>query len=362
MQQLLQKNTTTNNTSKNTSKKMHFLPLIPKKDVNNNISSSNSGNSFNSHKRKKLNDSSLVVKTSKRWILPPRPRPGRKSCPSNNQSNSTTNHNSINSINSNIHNNNSNSNSNSNSDGNNNKHNNNRTKSLTPLSSADAVASVLPATNDNYLAFLKFDDDNTNIPKNNSNKNANASPLDLSPSSTIVSTPVNTTATVVNNRRFSEPIKRLHVNENKSFLDIYDEMQILESSTSTGSSTAKQQQDEHQNQQYLNLNDLVTDNNENELFQNNENNDDEIYNNIWKLLPRYNNTKENNKKNSANASLFEDKHDKNYSYVAPSLEELMEEQDNVTNFFDDYNSNFFSINDLNDNDNDNKLNDFDILS
>ncbi|SMN18863.1 similar to Naumovozyma castellii NCAS_0A04490 hypothetical protein [Maudiozyma saulgeensis] len=399
-----------NNSTSNNSK-LHFTPLIPKSSIskkNNNGSSTGSPH--------------LVIKTSKRWILPPRPRPGKRNVPNNNTSvTSTTSLNSNSQKHTSIS-----IPSSSTSSASNNQQNKQKITSSTTLhTTSKTVKSInIPKKelkqqqhhhhNDkiftskqqrgelNYLAFLNFEEsDETdrstsngsgqtlihdsipttrvttkNLPllmvsNNNSKemtpttsnvksasplnlakhikisgKEVPRSPLDVSPSATMVSTPNNSSAADQFQRRFSAPIKPSadkinRMDENAYFQKMYDEMDIIQdvdmdfelfshpSATMSPSSTNKEMS-------------ATTDDTNLTLDT-----EDELYNTIWEFLPRYTNNKTVHKDEQVNKKKINNESEKtnaNYLYVAPSLEELMDEQDNFMNLFEDTSNNNITTN------------------
>lgn len=374
------------NNNNNVNPKLHYAKLIPKSSVcKKNTSSS----------------PNLVIKTSKRWILPPRPRPGRKTtCNTlNSSSKQPTNTIIIASDNAQI---------------NNNLHNTNKIKVNNNIQKKDSIQeqqvtdypnAAEQRRNDlNYLAFLNFEENDQterstsnessktltmdsvqttritakNLPlllilninskegtpvttaktaspldftKQQSKKINNdlpVSPLNLSPSSTIVSTPNNINKQ--SQRRFSAPVKSFleknaNIEDNQYFQKMYNEIDFnndvemdFNLFSNSSSTVAPESNGDEAN---LNLD-----------------NEDELFNNIWEFLPRYTNKekKEITKKDN-------DTQQSNYVYVSPSLEELMEEQDNFMNLFEETpnindnninNNNNISIN----NNNNSVLNDF----
>lgn len=394
--------------------KLHFTPLIPKSSVGKNTNTTNSGSP------------NLVIKTSKRWILPPRPRPGRRNVPCCNSLNNNTQTTSASTIKnkSNLHNTSSSANTGSKTKSTNiSKKDQPQTKASNNTKTSSKIVSNASSKQQraelNYLAFLKFEEgDETdrsisnessrtlvhdsiattrvttkNLPllmiSNNATKEASPlsnvktaspadftkkseqtspkSPMDLSPSSTIVSTPTTTDNHLY--RRLSAPVKSSmdkveRIDENAYFQKMYDQMESIQdvdmdldlfsrpSATVTPESmdTVSPADDDTKN--------MTLDN------------EDELYNTIFEFLPRYT----NGKSEATSPSKKDDaKKDSNYLYVAPSLEELMDEQDNFMNLFEDAplgssNANDSGFNDLLSNDMKDFINtnefdneDFDIL-
>ncbi|CAB4257145.1 similar to Naumovozyma castellii NCAS_0A04490 hypothetical protein [Maudiozyma barnettii] len=402
-----------NNSSSSSNSKLHFTPLIPK----SSISKKNSNGSSNGSPH-------LVIKTSKRWILPPRPRPGKRNAPTGS---ATT------SLNSNSQTHTSTSPSTSlTSASNNEQHQQQKNTSTTLHTTSKKVKSIsIPKKelkqsqqqkhhhlNDktltskqqrgelNYLAFLNFEESDetdrstsngsgetlihdsiptTRVTRKNlpllmvsnsnskevtpmtsnvktpslmtlakhtkmSGKDVPRSPLDVSPSATMVSTPSSTSAADQFQRRFSAPIKSSadkinRVDENAYFQKMYDEMDIIQdvdmdfelfSNSSTTVSPGSTNKEMSATTDDTNLT-LDT--------------EDELYNTIWEFLPRYTN---NNKAELVNKET--EKVNANYLYVAPSLEELMDEQDNFMNLFEETSNNVSANNNISSTFND--INDF----
>lgn len=349
------------NFNNTTNPKLHFTPLIPKSSIN-----------------KKNNSSSphLVIKTSKRWILPPRPRPGKRNTPTSNNNTTTTSSTAA---------------ASTTKSNNNNLHTTNsnkkpKTVSITKKQEQDKLNSertskkIINTINEtsskktrnelNYLAFLNFEENdetdrstsngsgqtlihdsniqttritNKNLPLSLSgNKDVPHSPLDLSTSTTMVSTPNSTGISEQQqqfNRRFSAPIKSSNdkiarVDENAYFQKMYDEMDLMQdvntdleffSDNSSGNTFSPGSMNKEMSATTDDTN-LTLDN------------EDELYNTIWEFLPRYTGNSENNNKSKVDITTSKnttDKNNSNYLYVAPSLEELMDEQDNFMNLFED---------------------------
>ncbi|CCK68301.1 transcription factor HAP4 KNAG_0A06430 [Huiozyma naganishii CBS 8797] len=141
--------------SKASYKRTHYTPLIPKKSglqLDNTTTCANTTASTPHH-------ASMVVRTSKRWILPPRPRPGRKtvsSCTANSGTNLVNNTHLLKKRSHSIH---------TSTPANNNStsatHTKKRNSAVGKLAATGAFA---PAPELNYLAFLKFDEDAAQTP------------------------------------------------------------------------------------------------------------------------------------------------------------------------------------------------------
>lgn len=407
---------------------IHFTPIVPKRKLSlqNNITTSNTStnnnDSLNNKRYNKNNNnanSTLTIRTSKRWVLPPRPRPGRKTFFN---SNNTTTSSSSNSSNNNNNNNNSMSgtssiisstssstysspvsvqSSNSSTSTVFSHGNKRRNQSVPTISNVKREHNnnnnflnqnnLSKKNSSNYLAFLKFDDESSslNLPSidENENKysilssissqkdhnitptNSNSSnisttqksksiPRDISPSDTIVATPNNEKCISLNKL---QNFTYNNISNNNLLADFNLDHSYNISSTSLISSFAFN---------LPNPNDQNSNNNSNNKKNNNNNNDDfierttndelenEIYNNIWKFLPRYNKSLDNDttkntnindnvvsNNNNDNASTARTNVDDNdsYFYSAPTLEELMDEQDNN---FSNFNNINFSLQDL----------------
>lgn len=360
------------NFNNTTNPKLHFTPLIPKSSINKK------NNSGSPH---------LVIKTSKRWILPPRPRPGKRNTPANNNNNNATITTTTAAA----------STTKSNNNNSNNLHTTNINKKPKTISSSKkqeqdklnnerTSKKIINTVNEtssrktrnelNYLAFLNFEENDetdrstsngsgqtlihdSNLPttritnKNlplmmTGNKDISHSPLDLSSSTTMVSTPnstnINEQQQLHFNRRFSAPIKSSadkieRVDENAYFQKVYDEMDLMQdvntdlelfSDNSSGNTFSPGSMNKEMSATTDDTN-LTLDN------------EDELYNTIWEFLPRYTGNNDNNNKSkidiTANKNSTTDKTNSNYLYVAPSLEELMDEQDNFMNLFEDTTNN-----------------------
>lgn len=418
---ITQTNLKQQNFNNTTNPKLHFTPLIPKTSVGKNTTSTSNGSP------------NLVIKTSKRWILPPRPRPGRRNVPCCNSLNSNNAQSpSASNINNktNLHN-----TSSSTNAGNKTKSINVSKKDVPPSKASNNNKNASKISNNasakqqraelNYLAFLKFEEsDETdrstsnesartlihdsvattrvttkNLPllmiSNNTVKEASPlgnvktaspsdftkqnkkteqespkSPMELSPSSTIVSTPVTTDNQFY--RRLSAPVKSSmdkveRIDENAYFQKMYDQMENIQDVDmdfdlfSKPSATVTPESMDRTS---------PTDDDTKNLTLDNE---DELYNTIFEFLPRYTSGKSDDVATTAATKKDSTKKDSSYLYVAPSLEELMDEQDNFMNLFEDTpavssNANDGNFNDFLSNDMKNFINtnqfddeDFDIL-
>lgn len=126
------------------------IPLAPVPIAPNTNHHNNSSLEFENDGSKKKKKSSLVVRTSKHWVLPPRPRPGRRSSSHNTLPANNTN---------NILNVGPNSRNSSNNNNNNNTISNRKQASKEKRKPRHIQTIDEKLINDsNYLAFLKFDD------------------------------------------------------------------------------------------------------------------------------------------------------------------------------------------------------------
>ncbi|CAL9728430.1 hypothetical protein MOUN0_D03994 [Monosporozyma unispora] len=413
---------TTNSTTSTRKQSLHFTPIVPKRklSVNSNINSVSTGNNNNysitssSKRYNKANTSSnnnsnfnttSTIKTSKRWVLPPRPRPGRKTFFNNNNN---INANSMSSASSIISSTSSSSSSSpvsiqsSNSAtstifSNGNKRRNQSVPTIPNVKREhNNNTNILNKSNlskknsSNYLAFLKFDDEtstlnlplidehnkqhsilsslssqnehaitptnsnsSTIVPTTSGKKSVNSIPRDISPSDTIVATPTNEKCISLNKlQNFT-----YNYNNNNLLPDFNLDYNYNISSTSLISSFASNLP--HHNQS---TNKTATVSTNNDDFMERTTNDElenEIYNNIWKFLPRYNKALDNDKNSSNNTNVNDNVASDNnnddaatatnagendsYFYSAPTLEELMDEQDNTFSSFNNFN---FTLQDL----------------
>lgn len=359
------------NFNNTTNPKLHFTPLIPKSSIN---------------KKNCSNSPHLVIKTSKRWILPPRPRPGKRNTPTNNNNNSTssTAAASTTKSNNNLHTTTTNTNKKAKTVSVSKKQEqdklNNERTSKKIINTINETSSKKTRNELNYLAFLNFEENDetdrstsngsgqtlihdSNIPttritnKNlqllsSGNKNVPRSPLDLSTSTTMVSTPNNTGINDQQqfNRRFSAPIKPSEdkisrVDENAYFQKMYDEMDLMQDVNTDLELFSENSNDNTFSPGSFNKEMSATTDDTNLTLDN----EDELYNTIWEFLPRYTGNNDNKTKVDVNTTnkTATDKNNSNYLYVAPSLEELMDEQDNFMNLFEDTDASFPQTNNHN---------------
>lgn len=424
---------------------LHFTPIVPKRklSVNSTVSNGDSGHSLNlPNKRYNRSNSATgpvtgnvisTIKTSKKWVLPPRPRPGRKTFFNGNNShgNGETNTN-LGKVVGKSHNSNipgsptstssviSSTSSSSTASSVFSNTNKRRTHSvpIIPHVKGDSNNNILNKANlskknsNNYLAFLKFDDETStlNLPLTeetvgkqssilstisthnehagtpitpnsssivqSSGKNAVKSTTVSSAVSTISSTstalqkepsPSETAVTTPTND-INASFNKLHtftfnnenttsINNNNIFQDFNLDYNYNMSSTLLSSFASNPSS--HDNVKSPENSDSFIEKTTNDELEN------EIYNNIWKFLPRYNKSidgtidtdgnKEKNTSNNTSSSAGGSDNDKcgltdtvvndidSYFYSAPTLEELMDEQDNNFNSFSNFS---FTLQDL----------------
>lgn len=426
-------------------KSLHFTPIIPKRklSINSVVSTGDSDHSLNSpNKRYNRSNSAAgpstgsvisTIKTSRKWVLPPRPKPGRKTFfnGSNNHDNSETNTNSNNVVGkghdknspnsptstSSVISSTSSSSATSSVFSNTNKR---RTHSvpIIPHVKGDSNNNILNKTNlskknsNNYLAFLKFDDETSTlnlslaeetvgkqsfilsaVSTHNEHAATSVTPNNFSvvPSSdkdavktTAVSSAVSTissTSTALQREPsptetvMTTPLNDMGTSLNKLHTFTFNNENI--SSVSNNGIFQEFNIDYNYNMSSTLLSSFASNPSSRDNIKNPENNDsfiekttndeleNEIYNNIWKFLPRYNKTvngtadtngnEEGSANNNENANNYSSNSNKNgstnpaandidsYFYSAPTLEELMDEQDNSFNNFNNFS---FSLQDL----------------